>query len=80
MAKNIILLLESDGFTFRGGRCYYISTEMKTWDQSRQWCRDRQSDLIVIKSKEKQVLYSLVERRIHVQYNVKYTVHGAWSK
>ena len=60
VANIIILLLESDGFTFCGDVCYYISTEKSTWDKSREWCRNRHSDLIVVKSKEKQVWFRRV--------------------
>ena len=51
----MVIFLDQHGFTFADGLCFYISTEKKSWEESRQWCRDRQSDLIVIKSKEKQV-------------------------
>ena len=54
-----MLLLERDGFTLDGGVCYYVSPEpqieRETWKQSRQYCTERQSDLIVINSKGKQV-------------------------
>ena len=55
LTLHYILLLESRGFTFGGGVCYYISTEYKTWDDSRAFCAAKQSDLITIKSREKQV-------------------------
>ncbi len=36
-----------------------MSTELKSWSDSRQYCRDRGSDLIIINTEEKQV--SLIE-------------------
>ena len=60
LANIVVLPIESHGFTFDGGLCYYISTELKNWQESRRYCTDKQSDLIVMNSKEKQVLYCFV--------------------
>ncbi|KAF3706937.1 C-type lectin domain family 17, member A Prolectin [Channa argus] len=34
--------------------CYFKSTEKKTWSESRKFCQDRGSDLVMINSKEEQ--------------------------
>ncbi|KAM9449626.1 uncharacterized protein Hap1MRO34_022142 [Clarias gariepinus] len=46
---------------FRGGRCfnsssslYFMSLGRKTWNDSRQYCRDNGADLVIINSKEEQ--------------------------
>uniref|UniRef100_A0A8C2CGC1 C-type lectin domain-containing protein n=1 Tax=Cyprinus carpio TaxID=7962 RepID=A0A8C2CGC1_CYPCA len=46
-------------YTFLKDVCLYgwffVSTELKSWSDSRQYCRDHGADLIIIKSEEKQV-------------------------
>ncbi|XP_071264421.1 CD209 antigen-like protein C [Salvelinus alpinus] len=44
------------GWKKLGSSCYYVSTEYKSWEESRQDCRDRGADLVVIKSQEQQTL------------------------
>ncbi|KAI1887303.1 hypothetical protein AGOR_G00188900 [Albula goreensis] len=38
--------------------CYYISNDRKTWNESRQNCREREADLVIINNKEKQMFIS----------------------
>ncbi|XP_031670682.1 C-type lectin domain family 4 member E-like isoform X2 [Oncorhynchus kisutch] len=44
------------GWKKLGSSCYYVSTEKKSWEESRQDCRNRGADLVVINSQEKQTL------------------------
>ncbi|XP_041948014.1 C-type lectin domain family 4 member E-like [Alosa sapidissima] len=34
--------------------CYFISAVEKTWNESRQYCREKDGDLVIINSKEEQ--------------------------
>ncbi|CAM4464650.1 unnamed protein product [Leuciscus chuanchicus] len=38
----------------QGNGCFFISNERKSWSESRQYCRDRGADLIIINTEEKQ--------------------------
>uniref|UniRef100_UPI0037E88770 C-type lectin domain family 10 member A-like n=1 Tax=Semicossyphus pulcher TaxID=241346 RepID=UPI0037E88770 len=41
-------------------RCYFLSTESKTWQDSRQYCQSKAADLVVINSEQEQrALYRL---------------------
>ncbi|KAL1023927.1 hypothetical protein UPYG_G00049150 [Umbra pygmaea] len=43
-----------DGWLLLGRRCYYVSTEEKTWAESRQYCKNRGADLVSINSPAEQ--------------------------
>ncbi|XP_030643560.1 C-type lectin domain family 4 member E-like [Chanos chanos] len=42
------------GWVIYKSSLYYISNEERTWSGSRQYCRDRGADLVIINSKEEQ--------------------------
>uniref|UniRef100_A0A3P9KUZ7 C-type lectin domain-containing protein n=1 Tax=Oryzias latipes TaxID=8090 RepID=A0A3P9KUZ7_ORYLA len=44
-----------EGWRRFGSSCYYKSTERKTWADSRSFCQNKGSDLVVVNSKEEQV-------------------------
>uniref|UniRef100_A0A8C1PLW4 Si:ch73-343l4.8 n=1 Tax=Cyprinus carpio TaxID=7962 RepID=A0A8C1PLW4_CYPCA len=38
-----------------GSVCFFMSSELKSWSDSRQYCRERGADLVIINTEEKQV-------------------------
>ncbi|XP_059409361.1 C-type lectin domain family 4 member M-like [Carassius carassius] len=50
-----------------GSVSFFLSTELKSWSESRQYCRDHGADLIIIKSEEKQrLITSLTKERLWI--------------
>uniref|UniRef100_A0A8C2A1W4 C-type lectin domain-containing protein n=1 Tax=Cyprinus carpio TaxID=7962 RepID=A0A8C2A1W4_CYPCA len=51
----------------KGPVCFFMSTELKSWFDSRQYCRDRGADLVIINTEEKQrFIYSLISERVWI--------------
>ncbi|KAF7686735.1 CD209 antigen-like protein C isoform X2 [Silurus meridionalis] len=46
--------LVKEGWRVFGTSAYHISTEKKSWAESRQYCREKGADLVIIKSRENQ--------------------------
>ncbi|XP_062334857.1 CD209 antigen-like protein B [Osmerus eperlanus] len=55
-----------DGWSRFGCSCYYVSTEQKTWSDSRQDCRGRGADLVIINSLEEQDFLNNLNKNVWI--------------
>ncbi|XP_002660626.3 uncharacterized protein dcsignlg [Danio rerio] len=59
---------------------FFMSTEAMSWSESRQFCRDRGADLVIIKSEEKQrFISSLVKEDTWIGLSVTETGGNKWK-
>ncbi len=54
-----------------GSGSFFVSNELKSWSDSRQYCRDHGADLIIINTEDKQV--SLIECLLMNERNHTYS-------
>nr|XP_055063219.1 C-type lectin domain family 4 member M-like [Misgurnus anguillicaudatus] len=47
-------VVKCDGWIYYQSSLYFISSDWKTWTESRRYCRERGADLIIINNKEEQ--------------------------
>ncbi|XP_026215278.1 CD209 antigen-like protein C [Anabas testudineus] len=53
------------GWRMINSRCYFLSSESKTWEESRRYCQSRGADLVVINSEQEQkALYHQYEEAV----------------
>ncbi|XP_019129359.2 CD209 antigen-like protein E [Larimichthys crocea] len=55
-----------DGCTSFNNSFYYISSQYKSWDDSRQDCKDRGADLVIINSKEEQEFINSLRKHVWI--------------
>ncbi|KAL1023925.1 hypothetical protein UPYG_G00049080 [Umbra pygmaea] len=61
LKQSLSLKVCPDGWIKFGSSCYYISTEKKTWDESREDCLQRGGDLVIINSLEEQTFLNFMK-------------------
>uniref|UniRef100_H3A3W2 C-type lectin domain-containing protein n=1 Tax=Latimeria chalumnae TaxID=7897 RepID=H3A3W2_LATCH len=49
------------GWILFNSNCYYFTQKEETWQESRRTCQSLKSDLVMIKSKEKQVIENITD-------------------
>ncbi|XP_045568240.1 C-type lectin domain family 4 member M [Salmo salar] len=69
-----------EGWRRFGCSCYYISTEGKSWEESRQDCLERGADLVIINSEEEQTFIKGLESLIFAWIGLADSVtEGTWK-
>uniref|UniRef100_A0A671NVT0 Si:ch73-343l4.8 n=1 Tax=Sinocyclocheilus anshuiensis TaxID=1608454 RepID=A0A671NVT0_9TELE len=54
-----------DSLNKKGPVCFFVSSELKSWSDSRQYCRDRGADLVIVNTEEK-FISSLVKESVWI--------------
>ncbi|XP_040001399.1 CD209 antigen-like protein E isoform X2 [Xiphias gladius] len=67
-----------DGCTSFNTSFYYISSEKKSWEDSRQDCKDRGSDLVIVSSTEEQVFINSLNRTFWIGLSDR-EEEGTWK-
>ncbi|XP_045070735.1 C-type lectin domain family 4 member E-like [Coregonus clupeaformis] len=67
-----------DGWRKFDCSCYFLSTEEKTWEESRQDCVDRGADLVIINRREEQEFLFNLNKRVWIGLTDRET-EGTWK-
>uniref|UniRef100_A0A673Y8H0 CD209 antigen-like protein E n=2 Tax=Salmo trutta TaxID=8032 RepID=A0A673Y8H0_SALTR len=67
-----------EGWRYFDSRYYFLSTEKKTWEKSRQDCLERGADLVVINSREEQTFLFNLHLRAWIGLTDSVT-EGTWT-
>ncbi|XP_035859482.1 CD209 antigen-like protein D [Sander lucioperca] len=70
--------LAQKGWEYFSGSFYYISSTKKTWQQSRDDCRQKGADLVIINSKEEQDFTRKFKMRLWIGLTDSET-EGTWK-
>ncbi|KAM9398877.1 uncharacterized protein ACWYII_031318 isoform 3-T3 [Salvelinus alpinus] len=55
-----------EGWRYFDSSLYFLSTETKTWEESRQDCQERGADLVIINSREEQTFLFNLKKRVWI--------------
>ncbi|XP_048015467.1 CD209 antigen-like protein A isoform X2 [Megalobrama amblycephala] len=67
-----------DGWIYYQSSLYFISSEMKSWNESRRYCRDRGADLIIINNTMEQEFVNRISGYVQVWIGLN-KVEGRWK-
>ncbi|XP_045567654.1 C-type lectin domain family 6 member A-like [Salmo salar] len=80
MVKVKLLGYCPEGWRRFGCTCYYVSTEGKSWEKSRQDCLERGADLVIINSEEEQTFVNGFESVNYVWIGLTDSItEGTWK-
>ncbi|XP_018924495.1 C-type lectin domain family 17, member A-like [Cyprinus carpio] len=69
-----------DGWIYYQYHFYYMSTEMKSWTESRKYCTERGADLIIINNRQEQELVKNISGGAYVWIGLtNIDVDGSWK-
>ncbi|KAL6466979.1 hypothetical protein MHYP_G00247830 [Metynnis hypsauchen] len=72
-------LINQSGWIYFNSSLYYISTEKKSWDESRQDCRVRGADLVIINSREEEDFIEMLRKGQTAWIGLTYSdTEGIW--
>ncbi|KAM9449859.1 C-type lectin domain family 4 member E-like [Clarias gariepinus] len=79
MEREELQRLSKQGWMYFDSSLYYISTEEKNWNNSRQDCKERGIDLVIINSKEEQTFLHNVLCGRRAWIGLDRQVEGQWT-
>ncbi|XP_077086871.1 uncharacterized protein LOC143738674 isoform X2 [Siphateles boraxobius] len=72
--------LSSDGWVYYQSSFYFISSEKKSWTESRRDCRERGADLIIINNRKEQEIVNMISGDAEVWIGLTDSdVEGTWK-
>uniref|UniRef100_A0A8C1UDX5 C-type lectin domain-containing protein n=1 Tax=Cyprinus carpio TaxID=7962 RepID=A0A8C1UDX5_CYPCA len=73
-------LFYTDGWIYYQYHFYYMSTEMKSWTESRKYCTERGADLIIINNRQEQEFVKNISGGAYVWIGLtNIDVDGSWK-
>ncbi|XP_037388699.1 CD209 antigen-like protein C [Pygocentrus nattereri] len=76
--NNVTEKVNLEGWKKYGSRYYYFSAEEKSWNESRQDCRERRADLVIINSREEQEFIKKGSRDVWIGLSDE-EIEGKWK-
>ncbi|XDV31274.1 hypothetical protein PO909_033996 [Leuciscus waleckii] len=78
--KNELSVRVKDGWIYYKSSLYFISSEKKSWTESRRYCTERGADLIIINNREEQGFVKKISAKVIVWTGLTdRDVEGRWK-